>query len=248
MSLVQANNLNKTYGDSPAKVTALDELSFFVKKGEFVAIMGPSGSGKTTLLQLLGGLDRPTSGSVFVEGVDISSLTDDGASALRRRKIGFVFQFYNLIPVLTAAENVAFPLLLDGAKPADISKAVEEMLRLVGLWERRDHLPNQLSGGERQRVGIARALVTRPTIVLADEPTGNLDSVAAEEIMKLLKNCAEQLGQTVIVVTHDPKMAAFADRLVFLKDGRLVDEESLGGRIDRQVLADKLGNTAGLEI
>ena len=247
MSLIQADKLNKTYGEGPARVTAIDELSLLIKKGEFVAIMGPSGSGKSTLLQLLGGLDCPTTGAVLIEGVDISDLTDDGACALRRRKIGFVFQFYNLIPVLTAEENVALPLLLDGAKQVDIGKSVEEMLQLVGLWERRGHFPNELSGGEQQRVGIARALVTRPTMVLADEPTGNLDSVSAEEIMKLLKSCSDKLGQTVIVVTHDPKMAAYADRLIFLKDGHLVDQETLGGLLDHQALAEKLNRPIGME-
>jgi len=203
-------------------VTALDGVDFSVERGEFVAIMGPSGSGKSTLLHLLGGLDKPTSGEVILAGQPLSHLSDDQITLFRRRKIGFIFQFYNLLPTLTAAENVALPLLIDGKPFSAYRQRVEQVLALVGLQDRAHHLPDQLSGGQQQRVAIARAFVNNPEIVLADEPTGNLDSRSGQSILELLARTCHDLGATIVMVTHDPRAASFADRVVFLKDGQIV--------------------------
>jgi len=205
-------------------VDALDGVGFTVEEGEFMAIMGPSGSGKSTLLHLLGGLDKPSDGQVTLAGQKISVLSDSEVTLIRRRNVGFVFQFYNLLPTLTVEENIALPLLIDGKRIKDYREKIDQLLALVGLTERRRHKPGQLSGGEQQRVAIARALVTDPAIVLADEPTGNIDSQMGEEIMKLLRKSCDEYGQTIVMVTHDPSVSAYADRVVFLKDGKFVDE------------------------
>ncbi len=239
MSLIMAERLTKIYGTGEAAVTALDHLTLAVDSGEFVAVMGPSGCGKSTLLHLLGGLDRPTSGTVSIDGRELTSLSDAALAELRRRRIGFIFQFYNLIPVLNAAENAALPLLLDGARPAAAREASEQWLSRVGLADRHDHRPSQLSGGQQQRVAIARALVADPALILADEPTGNLDSRASDEIAALLRLTSDQWGRAVVMVTHDPRLAAYADRIIFLKDGTIVDETRLGGSLDAQAVRDR---------
>lgn len=238
--ILEATGLTKVYGDGSGKVTALDGVSLRVNDGEFVAIMGPSGSGKSTLLHLIGGLDTITSGKVSVEGTDITRMGETELALLRRRKIGFIFQSYNLVPVLTAEENIALPLLMDGCKEAEMKRCVDKVLNQVAMESRRDHRPSQLSGGEQQRIAIARALVNGPDVILADEPTGNLDSATAEEVMDLLQNLRAESGQAIVMVTHDPKMAAYTDRIVFLKDGKVIDEERLGGKIDQQQLRAKL--------
>lgn len=230
MSLVQTINLTKVYGSGETRVTALDNINLQVGIGEFVAIMGPSGCGKSTLLHLIGGLDRPSSGKVLIEGVSLGELSDDKLTQLRRRKIGFVFQFFNLIPVLDAVENAALPLMLDGATPKKANDSAREWLVRVGLEKRLHNRPDQLSGGQQQRVAVARALVAEPSLVLADEPTGNLDTRSADEIAGLLRQVAEEWGRSVIMVTHDPRIAAYADRIVFLKDGSIVDETRLNTR------------------
>ena len=227
MSLVQTQDLTKIYGTGDTAVTALDSVSVQVNPGEFVAVMGPSGCGKSTLLHLIGGLDRPTSGSVKIENTALESLNDDKLTELRRRKIGFVFQFFNLIPVLDATENAALPLTLDGANPTHAKKQAREWLARVGLENRMTNRPDQLSGGQQQRVAIARALAAEPQLVLADEPTGNLDTHAADEIAGLLRQVSDEWGRAVVMVTHDPRIAAYADRIVFLKDGRVVDDTQL---------------------
>lgn len=224
MSLVQIENLTKIYGHGEAAVTALDHVNLSVNAGEFVAVMGPSGCGKSTLLHLLGGLDRPTEGRVVIDGQSLADLSDEALSVLRRKRIGFIFQFYNLIPVLDAVENAALPILLDGANAVAAKAAAREWLRKVGLGERLNSRPSQLSGGQQQRVAVARALVAEPQLVLADEPTGNLDSRAADEIVALLAQVAKEWGRAVVMVTHDPRMAASADRIVFLRDGVIVGE------------------------
>jgi putative ABC transport system ATP-binding protein len=227
MSLVQTENLTKVYGTGDTAVTALDQVNLKVNPGEFVAVMGPSGCGKSTLLHLIGGLDRPTSGRVLIENVSLSDLNDDKLTELRRRKIGFVFQFFNLIPVLNATENAALPLMLDGVSPAEAKKRAREWLTRVGLENRLTNRPDQLSGGQQQRVAIARALAAEPALVLADEPTGNLDTRAGDEIAGLLRQVSDEWGRAVVMVTHDPRIAAYADRIVFLKDGKLVDDTQL---------------------
>jgi len=227
MTLIQTIDLTKTYGSGDAAVTALDRINLSVKPGEFVAVMGPSGCGKSTLLHLIGGLDRATSGKVTIDGHDLSTLDDAKLTELRRRKIGFVFQFYNLIPVLDATENAALPLTLDSVKPAEAKAKAAEWLNKVGLGNRLHNRPDQLSGGQQQRVAVARALVAEPKLVLADEPTGNLDSRASEEIATLLRQVADEWGRAVLMVTHDPRIAAYADRIIFLKDGTIVDETHL---------------------
>ena len=222
MTVLEANNVTKQYSMGEVVVSALREVSFVVTKGEFVAVMGPSGSGKSTLLHLLGGLDEPTSGEIALAGHTITHLSDDEVTIVRRRKVGFIFQFYNLVPTLTAAENVALPLLIDGQRIDKHTEKIERLLAMVGLAERRDHKPDQMSGGQQQRVAIARAFVNDPEIVLADEPTGNLDSQSGTAILELLRRSAEALQQTIVMVTHDPRAASYADRVVFLKDGRIV--------------------------
>jgi putative ABC transport system ATP-binding protein len=200
-----------------------------VEAGEFIAVMGPSGCGKSTLLHLIGGLDRPSEGQVSIDGQALERLEDTALSELRRRKIGFVFQFFNLIPVLNATENAGLPLLLDGVRPADASAKARGWLNKVGLGDRLNNRPDQLSGGQQQRVAIARALVAEPALILADEPTGNLDSRSSDEIASLLRQVSDQWSRAVVMVTHDPRIAAYADRIVFLKDGKIVDETKLNG-------------------
>jgi putative ABC transport system ATP-binding protein len=219
---VSAHDVTRRYGAGDTAVDALRGVSLEVKSGELVAVMGPSGSGKSTLMHILAALDTPTSGHVSIAGQDVASLSDSDVTLLRRRHIGFVFQFYNLLPMLTAEENVLLPLSIAGTKP---DKAFfEELIRRVGLKERRKHRPSELSGGQQQRVAIARALVARPTVVLADEPTGNLDSTTGNEILDLLRAATEEYGQTTVMVTHDAGAAAIADRILFLADGLIVDE------------------------
>jgi len=245
MSILETNSVSKQYQMGEVTVNALAGVDFSVEQGEFVAVMGPSGSGKSTLLHLLGGLDQPTEGEVTLAGRVLSTLSDKQVTITRRRKVGFVFQFYNLIPTLSAEENVALPLLIDGQRPRDYGERVDRLLELVRLTERRRHKPDQLSGGEQQRVALARALVTEPAIVLADEPTGNLDSKAGGEILKLLRQLCDELGQTIVMVTHDPKAASHADRIVFLKDGQIIDHMRLEGKKDA---ADILARLTELEL
>ncbi len=229
-AIVETRGLVRTYGVEPNVVRALDGVTLAVAPGEFVAVMGPSGCGKSTLLNLVGGLDTPTSGSVLIDGTDIATLPDEQLTTLRRRRLGFVFQFFNLIPVLDATENAALPLTLDGA--SDAGRRAEEWLRRVGLGERLRNRPDQLSGGQQQRVAIARALSTNPALVLSDEPTGNLDSASATEIAGLLAQVANEWGRSVLMVTHDPRIASFAHRLVLMRDGAIIDDLTLDGRPD----------------
>ncbi|MBZ0308229.1 MAG: ABC transporter ATP-binding protein [Anaerolineae bacterium] len=244
MTIVHTEGLTKIYGDSLHPVYALNNVSFQVEEGEFVAIMGPSGSGKSTLLYMLGALERPTTGSVYLRETNLSDLKDDALSRVRRTQLGFVFQFFNLIPVLTAAENVAMPLILDGVGRGEALQRAEEALGKVNLAERKTHRPSELSGGEQQRVALARALVTNPALILGDEPTGNLDSRASDEVVELLRQVADQYGRTIILVTHDPRVAAHADRIVFLKDGRVVDENRLKGNGNADQIREQLGKVA----
>ena len=226
MSTLEARDLRKHYELGEHTVHALAGVDFTVEKGEFVAIMGPSGSGKSTLLHLLGGLDKPTDGEITLAGRSLSILSDNEATLVRRHNVGFVFQFFNLLPTLTAEENVALPLIIDGQNLRKHRARIDGVLELVGLSDRAHHRPDQLSGGEQQRVSVARALVTEPAIVLADEPTGNLDSKTGMAIMALLRRSCDELGQTIVVVTHDPQASAYADRVVFLGDGEIVGEVS----------------------
>ncbi len=232
MALIEAIELTKVYGKGETAVTALDHVSLRIERGEFVAVMGPSGCGKSTLLHLLGGLDRPTSGAVKIDGQSLSDLNDTRLAELRRRRIGFVFQFFNLIPVLDAVENAALPLMLDGLPLPDARARATEWLERVELTGRLQHRPDQLSGGQQQRVAIARALVAEPALILADEPTGNLDTRAADDIAGLLKQVAGDWGRSVVMVTHDPRIAAYADRIVFLKDGKVIDDTRLTSSVD----------------
>jgi len=237
MPLIQTENLTKIYGKGETAVVALDHVNMAVEKGEFLAVMGPSGCGKSTLLHLVGGLDRPTGGRVLLDGHDLTRLRDDDLAALRRRRIGFVFQFYNLIPVLTALENAALPLLLDGVRPAEAHRRAAQWLQRLGMGDRLHYRPDQLSGGQQQRVAIARALVSEPDLILADEPTGNLDSRAGDEIAALLRRIASEWGRTILLVTHDPRVAAHADRILSLKDGRIIDETRLAGTGEEEAQA-----------
>ena len=221
---VETVGLSKVYGEGSTTVRALREVSLEFPNGEFAAIMGPSGSGKSTLLHILGALDKPTSGRVIVGGTELSGLSDRKLTLLRRERMGFVFQFFNLIPTLSAEENVLLPALIAGERAGRYSERLDELLDLVGLRERRTHRPDELSGGEQQRVAIARALIRNPDIILADEPTGNLDSKTGAGVLNLLKESAARYDQTILMVTHDPLAAASADRVVFLSDGRVVDE------------------------
>jgi putative ABC transport system ATP-binding protein len=223
MPHLETHQLRKSYRSGQVSVEALRGVDLAVAAGEFVAIMGPSGSGKSTLLHLLGGLDRPTSGSVRLAGTSLSELDEGQLSLLRRRRIGVVFQFYNLLPTMTAEENAGLPLLLDGVPPEPASRRAAEALARVGLADRRGHTPDRLSGGEQQRVALARALVARPEVVLADEPTGNLDRAAGDQVLELFRRACDD-GHTLVMVTHDDLAAAIADRVVFLTDGRVVDE------------------------
>lgn len=222
MEILKVENLTKTYGSGENLVHAVDDVSFSVEKGEFVAIVGTSGSGKSTLLHLIGGVDRPTSGKIFVDGNDISKMNDDKLAVFRRRQVGIVYQFYNLIPILTVEENITLPCDLDG-RGVDRER-LEMILDSFGLRARRKHLPNQLSGGQQQRTSIARALINNPSFVLADEPTGNLDSKSSEEVMSMLKMCNQSYGQTVIMITHNLDIAKQADRIITISDGKIVEE------------------------
>jgi putative ABC transport system ATP-binding protein len=239
--ILEAKTLRKQYELGQHTVHALAGVDFTVEKGEFVAIMGPSGSGKSTLLHLLGGLDKPSDGEVTIAGQRLSILDDDRATLVRRRNVGFVFQFFNLLPTLDAEENIALPLMIDGQDLRKHRPRIEALLKLVGLTPWRHHRPDQLSGGQQQRVAIARALVTEPAILLTDEPTGNLDSKTGGAIMELLRRSCDELGQTVVIVTHDPRAAAYADRIVFLRDGVIVaqmnlrDLADMAGRIRRVI-------------
>lgn len=227
MKILEIKNLCKTYGNGNTAVKALDNVSFSVEKGEFVAIIGPSGSGKSTLLHILGGVDTPTSGSVIIDGTDISKLDETALAIFRRRQIGLIYQFYNLIPILTVEENMTLPLLLDGKKP---DKAViKELTDALGLKDRLSFLPNQLSGGQQQRVSIGRALINNPALMLADEPTGNLDSKNSHEIIALLRRFNREHGQTVIIITHDESIALSADRTIAIVDGKIV-KDGVNGR------------------
>ena len=219
MEILRVDNLTKIYGKDSTKVVALDHLSFSVEKGEFVAIVGASGSGKSTLLHLIGGVDRPTSGKVFIDGKDIFSLNDDKLAIFRRRQVGLIYQFYNLIPILNVEENITLPLALDN-REIDVFN-LNDMIKLLGLENRRNHLPNELSGGQQQRTSIGRALITNPTIILADEPTGNLDSKSSDEIVALLKKTNKELNQTIIMITHNMEIAKVADRIIKIEDGKI---------------------------
>lgn len=223
MEILKVENLSKVYGTGASKVVALDNVSFTVEKGEFISIVGASGSGKSTLLHLIGGVDRPTSGKVFINDEDIYKLNNDDLAIFRRRQIGLIYQFYNLIPILNVVENIALPLELDGRKPD--KSDLNEMLELLGLENRKTHLPSQLSGGQQQRVSIGRALITRPSLILADEPTGNLDSKSSEEIVSLLKKTNKKYNQTIIMITHNLEIAKMADRVITIEDGRIVDDK-----------------------
>lgn len=223
MEIVRVENLCKTYGKGKNEVKALDNISFSVNKGEFIAIIGPSGSGKSTLLHILGGVDKPTSGKVFMDGNDVYVQNDEQLAIFRRRQVGLIYQFYNLIPVLNVVENMTLPLKLDGQKVND--ERVNELLEILGLAERKTHLPSQLSGGQQQRVSIGRALINAPALVLADEPTGNLDSKNSQEIIELLKYSNKKYGQTLILITHDESIALQADRIIRIADGKIVSDE-----------------------
>lgn len=223
MKILDVKNLSKIYGKGDTMVKALDNVSFSVEQGEFVAIIGPSGSGKSTLLHILGGVDTPTNGSVVINDTDISTLDETALAIFRRRQIGLVYQFYNLIPILTVEENLTLPLLLDGRKPD--KKQISSLIERLGLSQRLTHLPNQLSGGQQQRVSIGRALVNNPALMLADEPTGNLDSENSREIISLLRHFNKELNQTVIIITHDEKIALSADRIISIEDGKITRDE-----------------------
>jgi putative ABC transport system ATP-binding protein len=225
VEILKVNNLSKVYGKGDTQIKALDDISFNVEKGEFVAIVGPSGCGKSTLLHILGGVDTPNSGQVLVDGTDICALDQTKLAIFRRRQIGLIYQFYNLIPILNVAENITLPLLLDG-RSLDEAR-LQELVTILGLTDRIQHLPNQLSGGQQQRVSIGRALINNPALVLADEPTGNLDSSNAKEIIALLKLSNQRYHQTLIVVTHDHDIALQADRIIFFGDGRIVRDEAV---------------------
>ena len=219
MELLKVKSVSKIYQMGETKIKALDQVSFTVDRGEFIAITGPSGSGKSTLLHILGGIDRPTDGDIWIEGVNIKNMNEKKLAIFRRRQVGLIYQFYNLIPILDVEENMTLPLLLDGQKKNN--QYVDELLTSLGLEDRRHHLPSQLSGGQQQRVSIGRALMNRPTLILADEPTGNLDRKNSTEIVALLKEANRKYGQTVIMITHDEQIALQCDRILYLEDGRL---------------------------
>ena len=223
MEILKVENLVKTYGKGETKINAVDDISFTINKGEFVAIVGASGSGKSTLLHLIGGVDRPTSGKVYIDGKDIYALNNDNLAIFRRRQIGLIYQFYNLIPFLNVEENITLPCDLDGCEID--KKRLQEMLKTLGLENRRTHLPNQLSGGQQQRVSIGRAMINNPAIMLADEPTGNLDSKVSEEIIALLKLSNKKFNQTVIIITHDLEIAKEAERVITIEDGKIIKDE-----------------------
>ena len=222
MEILRVDNLTKIYGKDTTKVVALDHVSFTVEKGEFVAIVGASGSGKSTLLHLIGGVDRPTSGKVYIDGKDIFKFNDDKLAIFRRRQVGLIYQFYNLIPILNVEENITLPLALDNREV--YKERLASLLKLLGLENRKNHLPNELSGGQQQRTSIGRAIITNPTIILADEPTGNLDSKSSDEIVALLKKSNKELNQTIIMITHNMEIAKVADRIIKIEDGKIVSE------------------------
>jgi len=226
--IVVTEQLTKIFGAGSTAVSALAEINLVIERGEFAAVMGPSGCGKSTLLHLIGGLDRATRGRIVLDGETLSEMDDDRLTETRRQKMGFIFQFFNLIPVLSALENAALPMILDGVGKARAREKAGQWLNQVGLGDRLQHRPSELSGGQQQRVAIARALAHEPLLILADEPTGNLDSRAGDEVVGLLRQIASDWGRSVMMVTHDPRMAAYADRIIFLKDGRIVDQTKLG--------------------
>ena len=223
MEVLKAEHLTKVYGSGENEVRALDDVSFYIQRGEFVAIIGPSGSGKSTLLHILGGVDRPTSGKVYLDGTDVYSQNEEQLAIFRRREVGLIYQVYNLIPVLNVVENMTLPVQMDGRKVGE--ERLQELLKLLSLEDRKNHLPNQLSGGQQQRVSIGRALMNAPAIVLADEPTGNLDSRNSQEIMELLKLSNKKYGQTLVMITHDENLALQADRIIAIEDGRIARDE-----------------------
>ena len=237
MKILEIKNLNKVYGVGDTKVVALDHVNFEIEQGEFVAIVGPSGSGKSTLMHILGGVDRATSGEVRIAGTNISKLNETDLAIFRRRNIGLIYQFYNLIPILTVEENMTLPILLDNRKP---DKALlKELIQKLGLGKRLKHLPNQLSGGQQQRVSIGRALINHPALLLADEPTGNLDSANTKEIMELLRKFNRENNQTVIIITHDERIALSADRVITIEDGRITRDERKSGVSSRRSRGDE---------
>ena len=223
MEILRTENLTKTYGMGDTKVTALDNLNLRISKGQFVAIIGSSGSGKSTLLHMLGGVDNPTKGKICIDDTDISSMNETELALFRRRKVGIIYQFYNLIPTLNVEKNILLPMLLDGKKPK--REQFDKIVKMLGLNERLSHLPNQLSGGQQQRVAIARALIYRPSIILADEPTGNLDRANTEAILEMLRLSNKEYNQTILLITHDEKIALSADRVITIEDGRIVSDE-----------------------
>jgi len=225
MEILRVEHLSKTYGKDNTQVVALNDISFSVDKGEFVAIVGPSGSGKSTLLHILGGVDRPSKGHVYVEGSDVFSLNENNLAIFRRRQVGLIYQFYNLIPILNVLENISLPVMLDGKEPNQ--DYLNELVRTLGLENRVNHLPNELSGGQQQRVSIGRALIYHPSLLLADEPTGNLDSKSSEEIMELLEISNRKYGQTIIMITHDEELAMHANRIITIEDGNIVRDEKV---------------------
>lgn len=223
MAVLEVMNLTKKYGQGESEVVALDHVSFSVEKGEFVAIIGASGSGKSTLMNMIGGIDHPTSGSILIEGKEISTMNEDELAIFRRRNLGMIYQFYNLIPTLTAEENIVLPWKLDGRK--ENQERVDEIIRVLGLTERAKHFPGQMSGGQQQRVSIGRALINEPAFILADEPTGNLDSKTSREIIDLLKIANQKYNQTILLITHDDKIALMADRIITIGDGKIIGDE-----------------------
>ena len=228
MEILRVENLSKSYGKDSTLVEALKNVSFSVNKGEFVAIVGPSGSGKSTLLHILGGVDKPTSGHVYVEGTDVFSLNENNLAIFRRRQVGLIYQFYNLIPILNVRENISLPVLLDGKEPDE--KYLNELIETLGLQDRVNHLPNELSGGQQQRVSIVRSLMYHPSLLLADEPTGNLDSKSSHEIMELLELSNRKYGQTIIMITHDENLAMHANRIITIEDGQIIRDEKVNLR------------------
>ena len=226
MEILKVEHLSKKYGKGDTEVEALKDVTFTVEKGEFVAIVGPSGSGKSTLLHILGGVDKPTSGHVYVEGSDVFSLNENNLAIFRRRQVGLIYQFYNLIPILNVTENISLPMMLDGKEPD--KNYLMELIKTLGLEKRVNHLPNELSGGQQQRVSIGRALIYHPSLVLADEPTGNLDSKSSHEIMELLEISNKKYGQTIIMITHDENLAMHASRIITIEDGRIICDEKVG--------------------
>lgn len=223
MEILRTENLTKTYGMGDTKVTALNNLNLKIGKGEFVSIIGASGSGKSTLLHMLGGVDQPTKGKIYIDDIDISSMDETKLALFRRRKVGLIYQFFNLIPTLTVEKNILLPMLLDGRKPK--REEFDKIVKMLGLNERLNHLPNQLSGGQQQRVAIARSLIYRPSIILADEPTGNLDRQNSESILEMLKISNKEYNQTILIITHDEKIALSADRMIRIDDGKVVSDE-----------------------